>query len=257
MLKMPAAACAMIVTDETGKEHLIIGNKMLCFGEQMDHSLLNPNQLRHHGIKVSNDPTTALFGMSTEQPFMPFELKGSTAHWKLRAPAFKEVEDLDAPHLVVTSDDSWDLQTAVICQLQKRTHDDHDANMQFKMRHVNALERRPIEMTVEGNEKKEFVWNATSVVREEKNERHGDGSAKSLAEKLGIGLEMAWMTIKMTMQQGMHTAAHPVHKRCRVNHLHLYRRRSPGLQCANTLFSKVTSLSGNVCTQVIANGSFM
>ena len=27
-------------------------------GDHMEHSLLNPNQLRHHGVRVQDDPTS-------------------------------------------------------------------------------------------------------------------------------------------------------------------------------------------------------
>jgi hypothetical protein len=41
---------------DTGHEYLLVGDQMLWFGSQMDHSLINPNQIREYGLPVYDDP---------------------------------------------------------------------------------------------------------------------------------------------------------------------------------------------------------
>jgi hypothetical protein len=61
----------------------------------------------------------------------------------------------------------------------------------------------------------------------------------------------------VTIQKGVRTAIHPLHRRYRVDHLHLNRRQLNGDWYWDTLvFSKVTSLQGNVCAQVFTNGHY-
>jgi hypothetical protein len=67
---------------------------------------------------------------------------------------------------------------------------------------------------------------------------------------------MAKRALQVTTQRGIRTALHPLHRRYRVDHLHLNRRRCNGDWYTNTLFSKVKSLQGNICAQVYTNGCF-
>ena len=41
---------------QTGQVFLLIFHQSLFFGDQLDHSLINPNQCRSYGIKVTDNP---------------------------------------------------------------------------------------------------------------------------------------------------------------------------------------------------------
>ena len=41
---------------ETGDTTILILNKAICMGETMDHTLVNPNQLREYGMTVQDNP---------------------------------------------------------------------------------------------------------------------------------------------------------------------------------------------------------
>ena len=88
------------------------------------------------------------------------------------------------------------------------------------------------------------------------SERHSAVTFENLSRKWNIGLETAKRTLQVTTQQGVRTAVHPLHRRYRVDHLHLNRRRLNGDWFTDTLFSKVTSIQGNTCAQVFTNGNF-
>ena len=88
------------------------------------------------------------------------------------------------------------------------------------------------------------------------SERHSSISFENLSRKWQIGLETAKRTLQVTTQRGVRTAVHPLHRRYRVDHLHLNRRRLNGDWFTDTLFSKVISLQGNSCAQVFTNGNF-
>ena len=61
---------------------------------------------------------------------------------------------------------------------------------------------------------------------------------------------------KLQLSAVIRTAVHLLHRRCRVDHLHLNRRRLNGDWFTDTLFLKVISIQGNTCAQVFTNGSF-
>jgi hypothetical protein len=60
-------------------------HKVLYFGNKMDHSLINLNQLRHYGVVVRNnpyetDPTRAMGTEIDNNDLIPFSLQGSTVN---------------------------------------------------------------------------------------------------------------------------------------------------------------------------------
>ena len=87
-------------------------------------------------------------------------------------------------------------------------------------------------------------------------ERHSSVAPENLSRKWHIGIDTAKRALQVTTQRGIWTALHPLHRRYRVDHLHLNRRRLNELWFTDTLFSKVISIQGNTCAQVFTNGNF-
>ncbi len=54
---VPIATVATTWSDPlTGKGYILIMHAVLYFGDKMDHSLTNPNQLWHYGVVVHDNP---------------------------------------------------------------------------------------------------------------------------------------------------------------------------------------------------------
>jgi hypothetical protein len=87
-------------------------------------------------------------------------------------------------------------------------------------------------------------------------DRHSRVTPETVARMFRCGLETAQKTLKTTTQRGVRQAIHPLHRRYRVNHLDLHRRRLQDTFYMDTLHSKVKSLGGYKCAQLITNGSF-
>ena len=67
----------------------------------------------------------------------------------------------------------------------------------------------------------ETEWRkAASVIT--KN-RHSKVGPEELARKWNVGLQTAKDTLEVTTQHGVRTSVHPMSRRLRVDHLHLYR----------------------------------
>jgi hypothetical protein len=77
--------------EETGKTIILYFNQVLWYGDKLNHSLINPNQLRHRGIPVCDDTTDRidLYG----ELFIPFEMKGTMIHLDSRVPTKWEMQN--------------------------------------------------------------------------------------------------------------------------------------------------------------------
>lgn len=89
-------------------------------------------------------------------------------------------------------------------------------------------------------------------------DRHSQVSAETVARLFRCGLETAQKTLKATTQRGrVQQAQHPLHRWYRVDHLNLHRKQLCDVFYTDTfLFSKVKSIAGHTCLQLITNGSF-
>ena len=106
---VPIVSGATAVTDaSTGLTSILIFNEALWMGDTLDHSLLNPNQLRSHGIVVQDNPygDTAMHIASDEDDFEhPKTADGTTIYFDSRTPTSYELET--CPHIVLSSPTEW------------------------------------------------------------------------------------------------------------------------------------------------------
>jgi hypothetical protein len=80
------ARCGMVWTSpNTGHEYLLVGDQMLWFGSQMDHSLINPNQIHEYGIHMYDNPfSQSQFGIDCNDDFNPFNTMGTIVYFESR-----------------------------------------------------------------------------------------------------------------------------------------------------------------------------
>ena len=106
---VPVARVATAWTDQDGVTRILVINEALFFGSQMDHSLINPNQMRHFGVVVNDNPydPASELGIDHESCFVPFQTEGSTVYFESHVPSDEELEQ--CPHIVLTDGDTeWD-----------------------------------------------------------------------------------------------------------------------------------------------------
>jgi hypothetical protein len=102
------ARCGTVWTSpNTGHEYLLVGDQMLWFGSQMDHSLINPNQIREYGIPVYDNPfSQSQFGINCNDDFIPFNTMGTIVYFESCVPA-NGLEMHNLPIIMLTGED-WD-----------------------------------------------------------------------------------------------------------------------------------------------------
>jgi hypothetical protein len=101
------ARCGTVWTSpDTGREYLLVGDQMLWFGSQMDHSLINPNQIREYGLPVYDDPfSKQQFGIDGNEAFIPFNTTGTIVYFETRVPT--DWETCNLPIIMLTGEE-WD-----------------------------------------------------------------------------------------------------------------------------------------------------
>ena len=95
----------------SGQPYILVINQALFFGDKVQMSLLNPNQLRANGLRVDDVPRQFLRN-STHSIYFPNEdvriplcLDGIMSGFKSRKPTMQEVDEI--PHLELTADSIW------------------------------------------------------------------------------------------------------------------------------------------------------
>jgi hypothetical protein len=268
---IPIARCATTYTcPASGDSVVLVADQVLWFGDGLHCSLINPHQIRYHGYGVCDDPWDPHrpLGIDLESIFIPLVAEGPNLFFDSRVPTDWELSSLpiieitsptwnpadlrmsgprSAPTRVVdcistARRDIWSQSTAPLSAISP-VLDSRCASSLF----ANAV---LVHGALTGTRADACISAAFT------SERHSSVNFENLSRKWNIGLETAKRTLQVTTQRGIRTAVHPLHRRYRVDHLHLNRRRLNGDWFTDTLFSKVVSIHGNTCAQVFTNGSF-
>ena len=114
--EVPIASVVTVYTCPQTRETIILeGHQHLYFGDKLDHSLWNPNQLQHFGMKVydclKQFDLDSMFCMALEDEGgnpveIPLQLNGIIQYINTHYPTEEEMENCH--HVVVTSDEPWD-----------------------------------------------------------------------------------------------------------------------------------------------------
>ena len=105
---VPIVNASTAYTDpETGVTMILQFNQVLWYGKKMQMSLINPNQMRHGGLVVSDDPTDhdRTFGITGDDFTIPFEIAGTTVFFVSRVPTRWELENCRVVEM--TMDTPW------------------------------------------------------------------------------------------------------------------------------------------------------
>ncbi len=115
---VPFATVATSWCDGVGGDtYILIFHEVLYFGDTMGHSLINPNQLRHHGIQVHDnpfetDPDRKIGVELSDDVKLPFLTEGSTIYFESTYETNKDLQDHQ--HIVLTCDSEWRLHNVIL-----------------------------------------------------------------------------------------------------------------------------------------------
>ena len=93
----------------SGVTYILVFNEGLWMGDKMDHTLINPNQMRHFGIKVQDNPydDAPLYLMTEDGDFaLPLSVQGTNSMADTRTPTEEELQTCN--HITLSSQNPWD-----------------------------------------------------------------------------------------------------------------------------------------------------
>ena len=105
---IPAVTGAMVLMNPmVGTAYLLVFHEFLWMGNKLDHTLVNPNQLRAYGVSVQDNPfDTNPLSITTDDVSIELYSEGTIICGDTRMPTESELGQL--PWLILTSPHDWD-----------------------------------------------------------------------------------------------------------------------------------------------------
>ena len=270
---VPIVTGATTYHHPNGKSYIIIINEALFYGNKLDHSLINPNQIRYNGVGFWDNPYDDIHELCIEvyeeNITIPMQFNGTKLIFESTVPTEHELNVL--PHLILTSSHPWDPGEVVLGQAQrkqptahiKQVHihvDDsgfntldkymyapHVAADDIQLHEMNPVMRALCEFNVPTNEYSLYdIPQKNSFIS---HERHNKHSAETLAENWCIGLIKAKATLNATTQHFKRSAILPISRRYRADRFYDLKKLD-GKFSTDTIWADVKSVNQHKYAQV-------
>ena len=132
---IPVGTVATAYRAESGTVYVLIIHEALFFGMSMDHSLINPNQIRHNGTPVCDNPfdNNNVLGIDHPDVFIPFVTQGAAIFFESYVPSDEDL--IECPRIELTSNTEWNPKTVSMARNQPgggrdNTHKRHAEEIQ-------------------------------------------------------------------------------------------------------------------------------
>ncbi len=266
-------------------------NQALYFPE-LDHSLLNPNQMRLNGVIVDDCPkhlsspdkqSTHSIYFPEQDVRIPLQMGGVISRFVTRLPTNEELEECQWLHL--TGDQEWDPYSpsfaanervmnerelgyerepheraiyAIMSDLRAGSLDDYADHI--IIRNLSAISSS---LTIEGlyDESKATIQISSKtadriIAGVQSGPKKMEVSKEQLAGLWNIPLKAAAQTIQVTTQRGIRSSIHPLQARYRTKQPQMRYNQLGGRHgrfYSDTMFASVRSLRGNTMGQIFVN----
>ena len=239
----------------TGTTYLLVFNEALYYGNKLNHTLINPNQIQHNGIDYWDNPYDHRRGLCIDidrGPAIPLALDGTKVSFQSRAPTQYELDTCE--YVEMTSSVPWDPHDVKLGEMSamRQKQDDTTDSDEF----LNSIDPSLI-MLKEMSTRHIQANNYIDVTAEDiparhsfiSNDQHKKLTAESISELWGIGKSRAMATIDATTQFGTRSAILPLSRRyCADRRYNL--KRLDGDFSTDSLYAEVKSLLGNKYAQI-------
>ena len=236
----------------SGETIILVVNEGLWMPNDVDATLLNPNQLRYYGSTVQDNPFDGdMFIRDPEdQISIPMALSGTTIMFETRTPTDDELEN--CRHIILSFDHVWDPNSLHLkrnCSVGSIFENDKEVfDNDFSIFNSTSFNNRLSSI-------KQVLTDVCSTPSFRSQKRYLDVSVESLADKWLIGTKQAALTLKHTTQNFLRSATLPLSRRFKADRMFL-RPRLQGEWYTDTVFGPVKSRAGNNCGQLFANESY-
>jgi len=273
--KVPIATVATAWSDEhTGQGFILIMHEVLFFGSDLDHSLINPNQIRHNGFQLfdnpyETDPTRQMGIVISDTDRIPFQSEGTTIYFHTRFPTDHEMETY--PHVVLTCEAPWDpsgiampggiIQDRFVQKVQSLQL--HGTNRHHHMYETDCVtysnfgdtEQLQLERAIKSINV-DYTSGSVNISQLHSTIRHSQFTPEHISKIWNVGIGIAKDILKTTTQKGVRHAVLPLSRRYRIDHLNLHAHYLSGKWTMDHVESKYKSIRGHTGSFIISNGNF-
>jgi hypothetical protein len=260
----------------TGTTYILVFHEALYYGTKLDHSLINPNQIRSYGIPFWDNPFNLNMRLRidvNDELQTPMRTKGTKVLFSTRTPTARELSE--CPYIIMTSPAAWNPQDVTINEASAipiatlpfyresyisrvgsiRSYEYLDSTSDEALLHSihpvlanlkELMTQRSIAKTTTYDRDLEDTPSRRTFVS---TNRHSNITADHVAERFGIGTERAKATLRATTQRGMRSAILPIGRRYQADRMFQVRRLK-GKFATDTLCATTKSLNSNAATQI-------
>ena len=243
-----------------GDEYILIFNEALWMGDTLQHTLVNPNQLRAYGTTVQDNPfaSSPLIFDPPNGPVIPLTTMGTIIYCTTRAPSDHELSSL--PHITLSSTATWDPHNVVFPSncVEGGEHRTHISSISSSAQDLTCTIHDPMTfhsrlvLSIQVHDPSKSPEELPTAPTFQSKSRHSSVTPEDLSEQWLIGLKRAKDTIQNTTQRISRSALLPLARRYRADRM--YER--PQVRCVvytDTMDGQHKSLDGNKFAQVFAN----
>ncbi len=193
---------------ESGEAVILIVNQALYFGNQLQHILLNPNQIGSNNVQVDDIPVHLSANSShsiivnEENLIIPLNLKGLISYFQVRRPTIVEIENCQ--HVVLTSEEEWNPYLPNFEDLESK------ARHQGSKLSIAAINTQCIEYSDPVLKTVHDKANQREIASIKMNAKNLFIKEQDLATKWAIGLTDASDTVKATTQKFIKSSLHSI-----------------------------------------------
>ena len=250
------------ITEQT---YILVINEGLYYGNKMDHSLINPNQVRDYGVplwdnaydKHRNGELSIELDKSVK---VRMRTQGTKILFESRAPTKEELQE--CTKIQLTSKKEWNpkqvkMSEVIVSSASTIRQNDIDEDLLesidpalsgLKEKLIELMPRYVAEISRYNDSLEDIPTRQTYT----STERHIKMSAEVLANRFGIGLERARQTLRATNQRGTRSALLPISRRYRADR-QFDVKRLKGKFATDTIWAKNKTLRGNVASQIYSH----
>ena len=264
---VPVVTGATVLTNAVdGTAYLLIFHESLWMGDKLDHTLVNPNQLRAYGVSIQDNPFDAKpLSITTDDVSVELYSEGMIICGDTRTPTESEMSQL--PRLILTSPHDWDPHNICFPSSSGQSSDNMSIESIHSIFAVDTLLQHTIyDPTMVASLMSSHVQVAQVTVPPtlqdvpsartfQSKECHSTVTPSDLSERWYIGLGQATQTVKATTQRLMRSAILPLARRYRADRMFV-RPHIRGTIYTDTMNGCYKSLYGNKYAQIFADESF-
>ena len=273
--------------DVSGQTFILVFNESLYYGTKLDHTLINPNQVRHYGIDLWDNPYDRSHELSIDinggQVIIPLLFQGTKLVFNSRVPTSDELANCQ--HIEMTDSHQWNPEDIMLGKVKTKK-----VEAPKFMRHICATYTSPFVASDGTKDLYEYIdpssdeailhdINPTLIALKElatyhntKDQyagaseyeqlparrtftargRHAKVTSEAIAELWCIGLRRARDTMGATTQYGTRSAVLPLSRRYKADRM--YKVKTLDAKFAtDTFYADVKSLNQNTCAQIYSN----